>query len=99
MSSYQSIEEIRLRKAALQKEIEADSAKIDEKWHSLFKKPEALLKSATPSQRISGIIVPGPVCSTASCWFGSSTASSNGNLHSVVWYLEALRQSPVGLLV
>ena len=56
MSSYQSIEEIRLRKAALQKEIEADSAKIDEKWHSLFKKPDALLKSATPSQRISGII-------------------------------------------
>lgn len=59
MSSYQSIEEIRLRKAALQKEIEADSAKIDEKWHSLFKKPEALLKSATPSQRISGIISSG----------------------------------------
>ena len=59
MSSYQSIEEIRLRKVALQKEIEADSAKIDEKWHSLFKKPEALSKSATPSQRISGIISSG----------------------------------------
>lgn len=59
MSSYQSIEEIRLRKAALQMEIEADSAKIDEKWHSLFKKPEALSKSATPSQRISGIISSG----------------------------------------
>lgn len=59
VSSYQSIEEIRLRKAALQKEIEADSAKINEKWHSLFKKPEALSKSATPSQRISGIISSG----------------------------------------
>lgn len=59
VSSYLSIEEIRLRKAALQKEIEADSAKIDEKWHSLFKKPEALSKSATPSQRISGIISSG----------------------------------------
>lgn len=59
VSSYQSIEEIRLRKAALQKEIEADSAKIDEKWHSLFKKPEALSKSVTPSQRISGIISSG----------------------------------------
>lgn len=59
VSSYQSIDEIRLRKAALQKEIEADSAKIDEKWHSLFKKPEALSKSATPSQRISGIISSG----------------------------------------
>ena len=43
----------------MQKEIEADSAKIDEKWHSLFKKPEALSKSATPSQRISGIISSG----------------------------------------
>ena len=59
VSSYQSIEEIRLRKIALQKEIEADSAKIDEKCHSLFKKPEALSKSATPSQRISGIISSG----------------------------------------
>lgn len=59
VSSYQSIEEIMLRKATLQKEIEADSAKIDEKWHSLFKKPEALSKSATPSQRISGIISSG----------------------------------------
>uniref|UniRef100_UPI003FEE09DA hypothetical protein n=1 Tax=Prevotella sp. TaxID=59823 RepID=UPI003FEE09DA len=59
VSSYQSIEEIRLRKAALQKEIEADSAKIDEKWHSLCKKPEALSKSATPSQRISGKISSG----------------------------------------
>lgn len=59
VSSYLSIEEIMLRKAALQKEIEADSAKIDEKWHSLFKKPEALSKSATPSQRISGIISSG----------------------------------------
>lgn len=56
MSSYQSIEEIRLRKAALLKDIEADSAKIEEKWHSLFKKPEALSKSASPSQRFSGLI-------------------------------------------
>lgn len=59
VSSYQSIEEIKMRKAALLKDIEADSAKIDEKWHSLFKKPEALSKSATPSQRISGIISSG----------------------------------------
>lgn len=56
VSSYQSIEEIRLRKAALLKDIEADSAKIEEKWHSLFKKPEALSKSASPSQRISGLL-------------------------------------------
>ncbi len=58
-SSYQSIEEIRLRKAALLKDIEADSAKIEEKWHSLFKKPEALSRPATPSQRITGMISTG----------------------------------------
>ncbi len=58
-SSYQSIEEIRLRKAALLKDIEADSAKIEEKWHSLFKKPETLSRSATPSQRITGMISTG----------------------------------------
>ncbi len=58
-SSYQSIEEIRLRKAALLKDIEADSAKIEEKWHSLFKKPEALARPATPSQRITGMISTG----------------------------------------
>ncbi len=59
VSSYQSIEEIKLRKAELLKDIEADSAKIDEKWHSLFQKPKALSKSATPSQRISGLISSG----------------------------------------
>ncbi len=58
-SAYQSIEEIRLRKAALLKDIEADGAKIEEKWRSLFKKPEALSKPATPSQRITGIISTG----------------------------------------
>ncbi len=59
VSSYQSIEEIKMRKAELLKDIEADSAKIDEKWHSLFQKPKALSKSATPSQRISGLITSG----------------------------------------
>ena len=59
VSSYQSIEEIRSRKAELLKDIEADSAKIEEKWHSLFQKPKALSKSATTSQRIGGIISSG----------------------------------------
>lgn len=48
-----------MRKAALLKDIEADSAKIEEKWRSLFKKPDALSKPATPSQRITGIISTG----------------------------------------
>lgn len=53
---YQSIEEIRARKALLQKDIKTDEEKIDEKWHSLFKKPQALSKAATPSQRITSIV-------------------------------------------
>ncbi len=59
VTSYQSIEEIRLRKAALLKDIEADSAKIEEKWHSLFKKPAALSKPTTASQRIAGLVSTG----------------------------------------
>lgn len=53
---YHSIDEIRARKALLQKDIQTDEAKIDEKWHSLFKKPQALSRSATPSQRIVSIV-------------------------------------------
>ncbi|MGN1254421.1 MAG: hypothetical protein ACI4T9_07520 [Prevotella sp.] len=55
-TAYHSIEEIRARKALLQKDIKTDEEKIDEKWHSLFKKPQALSKSATPSQRITSIV-------------------------------------------
>ena len=53
---YHSIDEIRARKALLQKDIKTDEEKIDEKWHSLFKKPQALSKAATPSQRITSIV-------------------------------------------
>ena len=55
-TAYHSIEEIRSRKALLQKDIQADEAKIDEKWHSLFRKPQALTKAATPSQRVMSIV-------------------------------------------
>jgi hypothetical protein len=55
-TAYHSIEEIRARKALLQKDIKTDEEKIDEKWHFLFKKPQALSKSATPSQRITSIV-------------------------------------------
>lgn len=55
-TAYHSIEEIRARKALLQKDIQADEAKIDEKWHSLFRKPKAMSKTATPSQRVVSIV-------------------------------------------
>ena len=55
-TAYHSIDEIRARKALLQKDIQADEAKIDEKWHSLFRKPKAMSKTATPSQRVGSIV-------------------------------------------
>ncbi len=53
---YHSIEEIRARKVLLQKDIHTDEEKIDEKWHSLFTKPQGLSKTATPSQRIVSMV-------------------------------------------
>lgn len=53
---YHSIEEIRSRKALLLKDIQKDSERIDQQWHSLFKKPTSLTKGATPSQRLTGIL-------------------------------------------
>ncbi|MFC2760396.1 hypothetical protein [Hallella multisaccharivorax] len=55
-TSYKSIEEICSRKALLLKDIQADSKRIDEKWHSLFKSPAALNHSAKPSQRFVSIM-------------------------------------------
>lgn len=55
-TAYHSIDEIRARKALLQKDIQADEAKIDEKWHSLFRKPKAMSKTATSSQRVVSIV-------------------------------------------
>lgn len=54
--TYHSIEEIRSRKALLLKDIQKDSERIDQQWHSLFRKPDAIAKSATPSQRINSMI-------------------------------------------
>ena len=55
-TAYHSIDEIRARKAMLEKDIQADEAKIGQKWHSLFKRPQALSKAATPSQRMLSIV-------------------------------------------
>lgn len=51
-TTYRTIEEIRMRKALLQKDIRQDSEKIDRQWHSLFQRPQGLAKTASPSKRI-----------------------------------------------
>lgn len=58
-TAYHSIDEILSRKALLLKDIQKDSEKIDQQWHSLFRKPQGLTRSATPSQRVSSLISAG----------------------------------------
>lgn len=51
-ATYSTLEEIRMRKALLLKDIQKDSEKIDLQWHSLFRKPQGLSKAVAPSKRI-----------------------------------------------
>ena len=55
-TSFNSIDEILARKELLRKDIEKDSERIDQQWHSLFHKPTALTKNASTSQRINSFI-------------------------------------------
>lgn len=55
-AKYRSIDEIRMRKALLLKDIQKDSDKIDRQWHSLFRKPQGLTKNATPGNRIASVM-------------------------------------------
>lgn len=55
-ASYTTIDEIRARKALLLKDIQKDSERIGRQWHSLFRKPTALTKGATASQRITSLV-------------------------------------------
>lgn len=55
-TSYNSIEEIVARKNLLLKDIQKDSEKIDQQWHSLFHKPKGLTKNASTSQRITSLV-------------------------------------------
>lgn len=52
---YSSLNEIRLRKELLRKDIEADDAKIKALWNSLFAKPDALSRKASPSKRMQSL--------------------------------------------
>lgn len=57
--SYTTIEEIQLRKAMLLAEIQKDSNKLGNEWKSLFQKPDALNRKATPSKRFNSLLSTG----------------------------------------
>ena len=53
---YNSLNDIRLRKAALRKSIEADDKKIKTLWNSLFTKPDAFKKDASRGKRLQSMM-------------------------------------------
>lgn len=53
---FNSLHDIRKRKEALLADIKEDDHKIKELWKSLFKKPDALSRNASPSKRIASVI-------------------------------------------
>ena len=52
ITEYNSLNDIRLKKEAIRKEIDADDAKIQTLWNTLFTKPEILSRNASPSKRL-----------------------------------------------
>ena len=69
---YNSLNDIRLRKEALRKSIEADDKKIKTLWNSLFTKPDAFKKDASRGKRCLLVWE----LSMELCWRGSSTGNS-----------------------
>lgn len=57
--TFQTIEEIRIRKALLLKDIQKDNDKIDLLWHSLFHKPKTFGQTTAPSKRINSLLSTG----------------------------------------
>ena len=53
---YRSLNDIRLRKEALRKSIEADDKKIKTLWNSLFTKPDAFKKDASRGKRLQSMM-------------------------------------------
>lgn len=53
---YNSLNDIRLRKAALRTSIEADYKKIKTLWNSLFTKPDAFKKDASRGKRLQSMM-------------------------------------------
>lgn len=55
-ASYKSVEEIRMRRELLLKDIRRDASRMEQQWHSLFQKPQGLTKGAMPSRRIGSFL-------------------------------------------
>ena len=53
---YRSLNDIRLRKEALRKSIEADDKKIKTLWNSLFTKPDAFKKDVSRGKRLQSMM-------------------------------------------
>jgi hypothetical protein len=56
---YTKLEQIRLRKAMIQKEILKDDHKIRSHWNSLFAKSRHIAKSSSPTKRFGGLMTMG----------------------------------------
>lgn len=78
-ASYNTIEEIQLRKSLLQKDMLKDDGKIRNQWHSLFSPPAALSKNASRAKRINSLLNTGRASSTPLCLDGNYTENSRDN--------------------
>lgn len=56
LPTIQRLNDIRLRKEALRKSIEADDKKIKTLWNSLFTKPDAFKKDASRGKRLQSMM-------------------------------------------
>lgn len=57
--TYKTLEQIRLRKAMLLRDIQKDDNKIENLWKSLFRKPTAFKKNVPVSKRMNSLITTG----------------------------------------
>ncbi|EFA43692.1 hypothetical protein HMPREF0645_1854 [Hallella bergensis DSM 17361] len=57
--TYKSLEEIKLRKAMLLRDIQKEDNRIQNIWVTLFRKPEAFKKNTSPSRRINSLMSTG----------------------------------------
>ena len=53
---YSSLNDIRMRKELLKKDIEDDDARIKALWKSLFVRPDAISAKATPGKRMQSVL-------------------------------------------
>ena len=82
-TSYTTIEEIQLRKAMLQTEIQKDSNKLSNEWSSLFKKPEALDRKASPTKRFNSLLSTGAGLFDQLQKCGGVTCRDNSCVHCI----------------